>query len=258
VEEYYSDKMRLFAKATSGSISVGNADDPEVASRLAGVRGTHRMFSLRDTRVAAYFASTSGALVLDGHELLARRDVPLLGAHNVANVLAAVLAVASADPAYRTSQARESLADGVRTFRGMPHRLEIVAEEGGVQWIDDSKATNVSAARVALEAMTRPAILLLGGRHKGEPYTALRAGLERHAKLVLAYGEAASLIEADLHGSRVPIERLGSSFADVMARARAAATAGDVVLLSPACASYDMFDNYEERGTAFRRLATVP
>jgi UDP-N-acetylmuramoylalanine--D-glutamate ligase len=256
-EEYYSDKMRLFANATSESISVANADDPEVRSRLAGVRGTHRLFSLCDTRVAAYRASSSGVLVLDGHELLPRRDVPLLGEHNVANVLAATLAVASADPAFRTAEARESLAGGIRTFRGMPHRLEIVAEVDGVQWIDDSKATNVSSTRVAIEGMTRPAIVLLGGRHKGEPYTALRAGLERHAKLVLAYGEAAPLIEADLRGSLVPLERLGSSFPDVIARAHAAAKAGDVVLLSPACSSYDMFENYEERGAAFRRLAAA-
>jgi UDP-N-acetylmuramoylalanine--D-glutamate ligase len=110
---------------------------------------------------------------------------------------------------------------------------------------------------VAIEGMTRPAIVLLGGRHKGEPYTALRAGLERRAKLVLAYGEAAPLIEADLRGSLVPLERLGSSFPDVIARAHAAAKAGDVVLLSPACSSYDMFDNYEERGAAFRRLAAA-
>lgn len=257
VEEYYSDKMRLFANATSESISVANADDPEVRSRLAGIRGTHRMFSLRDTRVAAYYASMSGVLLLDGHELLPRHDVPLLGEHNVANVLAATLAVASADPAYGTAEARESLAGGIRTFRGMPHRLEVVAEVDGVQWIDDSKATNVSSTRVAIEGMTRPAIVLLGGRHKGEPYTALRASLDRRAKLVLAYGEAAPLIEADLRGGPVPLERLGSSFTDVIARARAAAKAGDVVLLSPACSSFDMFDNYEERGAAFRRLVTA-
>jgi UDP-N-acetylmuramoylalanine--D-glutamate ligase len=256
LEEYYADKMRLFANATNASVSVANADDREVRSRMAGVRGTQRWYSLRDTRVDAYCSPASGALVLDGQELLPRGDVPLLGDHNVANVLAATLAVASADPAYRTPEALGSLAGGVRTFRGMPHRLEVVSEVDGVQWIDDSKATNVSSARVAIEGMTRPAIVLLGGRHKGEPYTALRSGLDRHAKLVIAYGEAAPLIEADLGEGLVPLERLGSSFPDVIARARAAATAGDVVLLSPACSSYDMFDNYEDRGAAFRRLAT--
>jgi UDP-N-acetylmuramoylalanine--D-glutamate ligase len=256
VEQYYADKMRLFANAADESVWVTNADDGEVRSRVAGVRGTHRVFSLRDARASAYCTSASGVLVLDGRELLPRRDVPLIGDHNVANVLAATLAVASADAAYRTNEARERLAGAVRTFHGMPHRLEVVAELNGVQWIDDSKATNVSSTRVAIEGMTRPAVVLLGGRHKGEPYTALRAGLQRHARLVIAYGEAAPLIEADLRG-HVSLERLGSSFPDVIARARAAARPGDAVLLSPACSSYDMFDNYEERGAAFRRLAVA-
>jgi UDP-N-acetylmuramoylalanine--D-glutamate ligase len=124
----------------------------------------------------------------------------------------------------------------------------------GVQWINDSKATNVSSTKVAIKGMTRPTIVLLGGRHKGEPYTGLLDGLTARAKLVIAYGEAASLIEADLK-SHVPLERLGSSFDEVMMRARAAASPGDAVLLSPACSSYDMFKNYEVRGAEFRRLA---
>jgi len=97
-------------------------------------------------------------------------------------------------------------------------------------------------------------ILLLGGRHKGEPYTALIEPLRRIGKKVLAYGESAPIIEKDLAGL-VPLERLGSSFPDVIARARALAEPGDVVLLSPACSSYDMFNNYEERGAEFKRLA---
>jgi UDP-N-acetylmuramoylalanine--D-glutamate ligase len=97
-------------------------------------------------------------------------------------------------------------------------------------------------------------VLLLGGRHKGEPYTALADGLRRHVRTVLAYGEAAPIIEKDLEGV-VPVERMDRDFAEVVARARAIAKPGDVVLLSPACSSYDMFRNYEERGAAFRRLA---
>jgi UDP-N-acetylmuramoylalanine--D-glutamate ligase len=102
--------------------------------------------------------------------------------------------------------------------------------------------------------MTRPTVLLLGGRHKGEPYTALADGLRRIVRVVLAYGESAPIIEKDLDGI-VPVERLDRDFAKVVARARAIAKPGDVVLLSPACSSYDMFRNYEERGAAFRRLA---
>src|SRR5581483_9479450 len=103
---------------------------------------------------------------------------------------------------------------------------------GGVQWIDDSKATNVSSAAVALDSMVRPTIALLGGRHKGEPYDALAAPLRRVGKVVLAFGEAGPLIERDLSG-QVQVERLGSDFEAVMARARARAAPGDVVLLAP-------------------------
>jgi UDP-N-acetylmuramoylalanine--D-glutamate ligase len=170
------------------------------------------------------------------------------------NAMAASLAVISADASHATRHALSRIADGLRSFRAPPHRLEMVGERGGVLWINDSKATNISSTQVAIDGMTRPTVLLLGGRHKGEPYTALTRGLERIVRVVLAYGESAPIIEQDLAGI-VPVERLDKDFAEVVARARALAKPGDVVLLSPACSSYDMFRNYEERGAAFRRLA---
>jgi UDP-N-acetylmuramoylalanine--D-glutamate ligase len=106
---------------------------------------------------------------------------------------------------------------------------------------------------VAIEAMSRPFVLLLGGRHKGEAYTRLGPLLKDRARLVIAYGEAGPIVEQDLKG-QVPLER-GTTFEDVVARARRAARSGDAVLLSPACSSYDMFKNYEERGATFRKLA---
>jgi UDP-N-acetylmuramoylalanine--D-glutamate ligase len=146
------------------------------------------------------------------------------------------------------------MAEGLRTFRALDHRLEPVGEFGGVLWINDSKATNVSSTRVAIEGMTRPTVVLLGGRHKGEAYTGLEPGLRRVAKCVLAYGEAGEKIEQDLRDA-VRVERLGFDFAEIMARAREVAGPGDAVLMSPACSSYDMFRNYEQRGAEFRRLA---
>ena len=254
VDAYYRDKMRLFANATPESRWVLNGDDPELLARAAGVEGTGHLFSLHDRSAAA--GPRAGA---DGYHVLAdaplvRDDIPLLGDHNVANALTAALAVCVADPSFRGAAAWERLREGMRTFRGMPNRLELVADSSDVHWINDSKATNVSSTKVAIEGMTRPTIVLLGGRHKGEPYTGLLDGLAAHGKLVIAYGEAAPLIEADLKG-HVPLERLGSSFDEVMIRARAAAGPGDAVLLSPACSSYDMFKNYEVRGAEFRRLA---
>ncbi|MBI3789356.1 MAG: UDP-N-acetylmuramoyl-L-alanine--D-glutamate ligase, partial [Gemmatimonadetes bacterium] len=149
---------------------------------------------------------------------------------------------------------RFQIATALQSFTALKHRLETVAEVDGVVWINDSKATNVSSTLVAVQGMTRPTVVLLGGRHKGEPYTALIEPLKAHARLVIAYGEAAPLIARDLAG-HVPLERMGSSFEDVMTRARAAAEPGDVVLLSPACSSFDMFPNYEVRGATFAALA---
>ncbi len=257
LEDYYADKDRLFMHATPHSVWVTNADDIEVARRTARVRGTHRRFSVNGLDVEAYLDAMHGSLQLLGAPLLAAAELPLIGRHNVANALAAVLAVASADPAFGTAAARDALAAGLRTFRGLPNRLEVVTERDGVLWINDSKATNVASARVAIDAMTRPAIVLLGGRHKGETYASLAGPLARHARHVIAYGEAAVQIVADLEGAAtgVAVERLGSSFEAVVARARDVARPGDAVLLSPACSSFDMFRNYEERGEAFRRLA---
>jgi UDP-N-acetylmuramoylalanine--D-glutamate ligase len=264
VDGYYTDKARLFDNADAGSRWVLNADQPEVlalyrrynrhAASRPGLPGATLTFSLRDPAAAAYLDRDTGLLMLHGEPLLPRAELRLLGDHNVANALAAALAVWAADDAHRTPAARACMAGALRAFAALGHRLELVGRFGGVDWITDSMATNVSSTLVALEGMQQPYVLLLGGRHKGEPYTALAEPFRRAGRRVLAYGEAAPIIERDL-GGLVPVERLGSSFDEVIARARALTGPGDAVLLSPACSSYDMFDNYEQRGATFRRLA---
>ncbi|MGZ8377920.1 MAG: UDP-N-acetylmuramoyl-L-alanine--D-glutamate ligase, partial [Gemmatirosa sp.] len=261
LDDYYLDKARLLANDHGGSRWVRNADDAGVMTlheRIFGARralqGETLAFSLRSAAAAAHFDRERGTLVLDGAPLLARAELPLLGDHNVANALAAALAVWAADPAHRTPDARARMAEALRGFRALKHRMEPVGTYDGVEWINDSKATNVSSTMVAVQGMTRPFVLLLGGCHKGEPYTALAEPFRRHGTIVIAYGEAAALVEQDLAGL-VPVERVDGDFATVIARARALAVPGGAVLLSPACSSYDMFRNYEERGAEFRRLA---
>ncbi len=246
IDAYYADKQLLFRNARQESVWVLNADDPAVLQLARGVAGSQPRFSLRKP-AEAWYDRASRRLLLGGAELLARDQLALLGDHNVANALAAALAVQEA------GLPPGLIAEGLRSFQALPHRLEPVGEFGGVLWINDSKATNIASTVVAIEAMSRPFVLLLGGRHKGEPYTRLGPLLEGRCRLVIAYGEAGPLIEHDLQ-SVVPMER-GTTFADVMERARRAARPGDAVLLSPACSSYDMFKNYEERGATFRRLA---
>ena len=254
VDEYFGDKARLFRNAGDHSLWVSNADDDEVQRMVQGVAGTHLQFTIGAGAADGYFDRGRGQLVVLGAPLVDRADLVLLGDHNVANALAAALAVMGADEAHRTDDARARVADALRRFRALEHRIEPAGRYDDVEWINDSKSTNVASTLVALKGMQRPTVLLLGGRHKGEPYGALADELRRTVKLVVAYGEAADLVEQDL-ADVVPVVRLGSSFDDVLERAREAAAPGDAVLLSPACSSYDMFDNYEQRGREFKRIA---
>jgi UDP-N-acetylmuramoylalanine--D-glutamate ligase len=186
--------------------------------------------------------------VLRGTPLLKREALGLLGDHNVANALAALLAMPEeAD--------REALARALATFRPLPHRLEPVRELDGVLWIDDSKATILSAVEVALKSvpLPRPVVLLLGGRPKLASFTPLAPHLAR-VRAVVAYGEAAPLIERDLAGATAVVRARAADFAGVLAGARRLAQPGDAVLLAPGCTSFDMFANAEERGRQFRAV----
>lgn len=253
VAEYYGDKALMFRNASVASHWVTNLDDPDVRAMVASVPGRHAHFSVA-TRSEAWYDRGTGMLMLFGRPLLHRDELPLLGDHNVANALAASLAVIVADRQHRVDGALQKIAAALKSFNALEHRIETVGEFHGVTWINDSKSTNVASTLVAMRGMTRPTVLLLGGKHKGEPYTELGPELQRTGRAVIAYGEAAPLIEKDLAGV-VPLKRLGSSFDDVIAAARELAQPGDVVLLSPACSSYDMFDNYEHRGAVFKQLA---
>ena len=253
VDEYFGDKALMFKNASAESDWVTNADDGNVQAMMRNVAGLRCDFTVRG-RGDAFFDRDSGQLIVLGYELIHRDELPLLGDHNVANALAASLAVMLADRAHRTRDAVERIGRALRWFTALEHRIEPVGEFNGVSWINDSKSTNVASTVVAMRGMTRPTVLLLGGKHKGEPYTDLIPELARIGRAVIAYGEAAALIEGDLAGT-VPLTRLGSSFEEVIETARRLARSGDVVLLSPACSSYDMFDNYEQRGATFKQLA---
>ncbi len=245
IEEYFGDKALLFRNADASSVSVSNADDAAVQGIIATVPGRHLRFST--TRpVDGWYDREAGWLMLGADRLLQRSRLPLLGDHNIANALAAGLIIRE------LGGSLEAMASGLTTFRAIEHRVEPVREVNGVLWINDSKSTNVTSTEVAITALDRPFVLLLGGRHKGEPYTRLGPLLKARCRAVVAYGESGDLVEQDLRDA-VKVVRAGA-FPEVLAAARELASPGDAVLLSPACSSYDMFDNYEQRGTQFRRL----
>jgi len=173
-------------------------------------------------------------------------EIPLAGAHNLENVLAAVIIVRLAGVDAPT------IAKAVKSFAGVEHRLEFVADIRGVRYYNDSKATNVDATLKALDAFPGRILVILGGKDKGSDYTVLQKPLRERAILALLIGAAADKIEKQIAGS-VAIERAGTLERAVEA-ASMAARAGDVVLLAPACASFDQFENYEQRGRVFKQL----
>lgn len=253
VQAYYADKSLLFRNATAESKHVVNGDFPEALRLVHGKPGTVYTYSVA-SKADAWLDRQRDRLELFDGELMPRSELPLAGNQNVANALAAALAVSVADAAHGSKEARARLRAALTQAAPLAHRFQPVGEFAGVLWVNDSKATDVLAARVAIENMTRPTVLLLGGRGKGESYGDLRDAVRERCRAVIAYGEEGDKIAADLAGAS-HIERLTGDFESVLRRARELALPGDAVLLAPAVASFDMFRNAEERGAAFAAFA---
>jgi len=248
MELYSKAKARIFENQREEDFAIVNADDPGT-TQLAPTHPHVYWFS-RKQRAAqgAFLRGDDIAFRTDGKEevVLKREEVPLPGAHNLENALAAIAAarIAGANA--------KAIAEGVRSFAGVEHRLEFVREINGVRYYNDSKATNVDATLKALDAFPGRILLILGGKDKGSDYTVLQTPLRERAILALLIGAAADKIESQIFGS-VAIERAGT-LDHAVEIASQAARPGDVVLLAPACASFDQFQNYEHRGRVFKAL----
>ncbi len=249
-EEYARAKQNLFKNMLDRDAAVLNADDPQVAQR-GPAHGQTFWFS-RQKRLAAgtFLRGDQIFFRREGSEsvLMRRTDIPLRGEHNLENVLAASTA------AILAGAPTDAIEGAVRSFPGVEHRLEFVAEIAGVSFYNDSKATNVDAALKAIDAFSGSLIVILGGKDKGSPYEPLREPLRQKAKLVLLIGAAADKIAAELDGA-VAMKRVGT-LRIAIATAFEHAKAGDTVLLAPACASFDQYENFEQRGREFKELVT--
>jgi UDP-N-acetylmuramoylalanine--D-glutamate ligase len=249
-EDYARAKSRIFENQTEADWSVVNADD-EIVLEMAR-RGRARRLPFRVTGEpiesgdGAFFAGDVAWLVQDGRReaLFARSSVRLPGAHLAGDLLAAAAA------ARLMGALPDEIARAVRSFHGVEHVLELVATFSGVAYYNDSKATNVEAARRSLLAFPGNVVLILGGRYKGGEFVDLAPRLRDHGRRVLAIGEAQERIAQSLDGV-VPVERC-ATLRDAVVRAHAAALPGDTVLLAPACSSFDMFRDYAHRGRAFK------
>ncbi len=250
-ENYVAAKERIFAQQTGEDSLVLNWDDP-VTRAAAGKAGSRVFWFSRRSAV------DQGAFVLDGEivfralkdsapESIVRVEkIPLKGDHNVENVLAAVCAarLAKVEPA--------AIRRAVESFHAVEHRLEFVVTLNGVDYYNDSKATNVDAAAKAIASFAGGIHLILGGKDKNSDYTQLSALLKERVRAVYTIGAAAEKIESQIRGD-VPIVSAGT-LAEAVAKAGVAAMPGDVVLLAPACSSFDQFENYEHRGRVFKEL----
>jgi UDP-N-acetylmuramoylalanine--D-glutamate ligase len=248
LSDYYAAKARIFMHQTAEDFAVLNADDPLVLEYAQGIRSRVHLFS-RERTVG------DGAFVR-GDRLIVRRQgktepvcetrtIRIQGVHNLENSLAAAAAASTIGVPAR------AIAAALARFPGLPHRLELVAEVDGVRYVNDSKGTNVGAVVKSLEGYRGGVILIAGGKDKGGDFTPLRPLVEARVKALILLGQARAKIREQLEGA-CPMEEVPSLPAAV-ARAAEIAAPGDTVLLSPACASFDMFRDFEERGEVFRR-----
>ena len=241
---YRRSKFRIFENQTDADIAVLNCDDANVYPPPEGLRARRHYFSRTDGIADGAFRF-GGMLYLNGLAVMASSDVRLRGEHNIENVLAS-MAITS------TYGVRSStLTSVISEFRGVEHRIEYVASVRGVTFFNDSKATNVDSAIKAVASFDHNIILILGGRDKGAPYEPLIEAMRGKVKHVLLIGEASAKIAAAMD-NRFPVTQV-SSLEDAVREGATIGEPGDVVLLSPACASFDMFDNYEHRGRVFKK-----
>jgi UDP-N-acetylmuramoylalanine--D-glutamate ligase len=248
--DYAAAKHRLFMNQTAEDLAILNADDEITASWAAGLKAHITMFSTaRELAEGLFLRGRELVCRANGKEkvLTTRDEMALQGIHNVQNVLAALAAglACGADP--------DSMRETVANFKAVEHRLEFVDEIGGVKFYNDSKATSVDATLKALEALADNAgkiVLILGGLGKNAPYQPLENLIEKKVRKLVLIGEDAGNIESQLQDA-AGIVRAGS-MAEAVEKSFANAVGGDAVLLAPACASFDMFKSFEERGTVFK------
>ena len=253
MDEYAEAKYRICANQSMTDWFVGNLDDPRIRSLdwhdgNPRVQARQLWFSLENADRATIYLR--GDLVMYAPvagdprpvAILSRDDIPLAGEHNVRNVMAALLT------ALAVGCAPAGLREAIRTFEPMPHRLTTVAEIDGVRYVDDSKSTNPASVIAALQAYDAPIVLIAGGRSKGTAFDAMGAAIGARARALVTIGEAGPEIAGAAHG----VETVhAASMEEAVARAREFADAGAIVLLSPGCASFDMFESAEDRGEQF-------
>ncbi len=251
MENYTAAKARIFARQNKRDYTVLNYDDPGARALAAQAPGQVIFFSRRHSLEEGVLVRDDRITVrLNGvrRDILGVGELAIPGAHNLENALAAVAA------ACVMGVSTAVLAHTLRTFPGVEHRLETVVDIDGVRYINDSKGTNPEASIKALEAFDRPIVLLAGGRNKGSSFSAFAGQVREKVRVLVLLGECADEIERSVRAEGFGAVRRASGFREAVLEAYRVSVPGDIVLLSPACASWDMFSNYEERGNLFKQI----
>lgn len=251
-EKYAASKRRIFENQSAGDTIVFNHDD-EMTRKSVEHNANE---AIRRLPFSTSKRLSTGAFVDGGNlrvamenstqDIIATHDISIRGTHNLQNAMAATLA------ARAMGISAASIRATLKNFKGVEHRLEFVREVNGVHYINDSKATNVDSVWYALQSFERPLVLLLGGRDKGNDYSVLTDLVRKHVKMIVALGESSEKVHSAFQNI-VPV-RVATSMAEAIDIASGLAVRGDTVLLSPACASFDWFQNYEHRGRVFKEL----
>lgn len=249
-EAYIQSKFRIAENQKGHDIFIYNHDDEVVRSFAETVNVRTLGFSMTETLKQGAFLTDDQMIVRFGREreeVISREKIGIPGPHNLMNAMAAVLIARSFGIEY------ESIRKTLTMFKGVEHRIEFVRQYQGVKYYNDSKATNVDSVKYALQSFKEPIVLIAGGKDKGNDYGAIKDLVIKHVKAIVTVGDGAKNLEKAFKGV-VPLHPAEYSMDKAIEIARSLAEKGDVVLLSPACASFDMFDNYEHRGRVFKEL----
>jgi len=248
-DEYIVAKLRLFENMDKGDFAIINIDDPTIKSRISNLKSQISILPFSSSTVlkqGIYYRNRRIIYAVEGvEECYATGGFKLKGIHNMENIMAAIAA------ARICGVPKDKILKSIEEFNGLPHRMEFVKEINGVAYYNDSKGTNIGALQKSLVGMNSPVILIAGGKDKGGDYRVLKDLIRKKVKLLILLGEAKNKMK-DALGDCTET-RLVESLSEAVTVAAKRAAAGDVVLLSPACSSFDMFKNYEERGELFRR-----
>nr|MBC8384124.1 UDP-N-acetylmuramoyl-L-alanine--D-glutamate ligase [Candidatus Cloacimonadota bacterium] len=241
-DDYANSKFRIFENQVKKEFAVLNKDDPQIKSRIAKIGSQKKYFSLR-SKAEMYFDGEN----LTSSDITISKNLSLLkGPHNISNIMAALLSVSHLDIP------NDLIVKAIRSFSSLEHRLEFVAEIENVVFINDSKATNTDAVKYALQSFSKPIRIILGGSNKGEDFSILLPFLKIYSKKLYLIGETQNKMRS-FFNNEIELSCY-NDFSDCIKSAFREAAKGEIVLLSPACASFDMFRNFEDRGRKFKKI----